>query len=609
MNNPVIKLTILTLFFIFSVNGFSQKISINTKSERILINKDTSFVKNITITLKKNNEVVAYPIFYDSELEKISDIKVFTKKSKRFKPLKKTIVTEENVELDYIASRRVKLVLVPADVEVKITYKLKCRELMYFSNLRFFSNNEIDTLKYQITVPNTFRFIHNTIYKDSLNYFAIDSLRSNNSTQWNIAVTPKKIEPNPLLFFGIYKNIKQPLMRTLIIPDSYGGRAREYMNDWYIEKVEKKRGLNYASIEKINELTKGVTDPMEITEILYNYVQNNMKYVAIEIGMGAFIPTHANEVLTNKQGDCKDLSNFLSEALNYKGIKSDIALAATYDHISDCDFPSLSSANHVICLAYLKDKTVLLDPTDPIHLAETPVQSLQKRSILIVNSNGGAFYKADSFSPQENLISYNISLEANANKNLMKGFFKVKYNGISGNFLKREYRYVGAAKTLTSGKRHYESVFANQSISDLKISNYNKTFGAEGKLSVNGKIINDGNNGFLFIDFLPRIFESEERETLLEGTRLGSPFKKKINLKIRMDTPFKTFKPVEHTLSDNGVSLYLKISSPSEFIIECNYEFVFDHISIKHENVDITNEILTSFKKILNEPIIFKKKS
>ncbi len=398
-------------------------------------------------------------------------------------------------------------------------------------------------------------------------------------------------------------------MRTLIIPATYKDNERKYMNDWYLQQVETRRGLNSVAIHKINELTKGISDPMKILDILYSYVKNNFKYVAIEIGMGAFVPTHANEVFINKQGDCKDLSNFLSEALNYKGIKSYIALAATYDHISDCDFPSLSSANHVICIAYIKDKPIILDPTDPIHFPETPVQSIQNRSILIINSNGGEFYKISSFSPQQNLINYEIGLEVNSNGMVMEGEFKVNYEGISGNFLKRALLYTSDDKANTAGKKHYESVFGNQSISDFKINYHNKTIKSEGKILVNGKIFKDGENRFLFIDFLPRIIETEDRETLLEGTHLGSPFNKKVSLKIKMDEPFQTFNSIEHTFSNKGVSLFLKISSPSEYTIECNYEFVFDYIFIEKENLDITNEILTSFKKITNEPIIFKTKS
>ncbi|WP_298311851.1 transglutaminase domain-containing protein [uncultured Aquimarina sp.] len=609
MQTSFIKLILLATYLFFSTQGVAQDIAIKTRSERVLIHKDSSFTKTVTILLKKSEETITYPIFYDTELERITDIKVYKKKGKRFKLVKNTIINEEDVELDYIASKKIKSITLPYQSETKIVYTIECKELMYFSDLHFFSYNEIDSLKYQISVPNTFRFIHNTIHKDSLKHITIDSIRSDNHTKWNIEVVPVKVKPDPLLFFRVYKNIREPLMRTLIIPKTYEGNERKYLNDWYLQKVETKKGLNYAAIRKIDELTKGISDPMKVMNILYSYVHNNFKYVAIEIGMGAFIPTHANEVFTNKQGDCKDLSNFLSEALNYKGIKSHVALAATFDHISDCDFPSLSSANHVICLAYIDGKPILLDPTDPIHLSETPVQSIQQRSILIINTDGGEFYKVPSFSPKQNVISYNIDLEANSNTMAMDGEFKVNYGGISGNFLKYGFMYSSDREANKLAQKHYESVFGNQSISDLKMNHQSRVVESEGKISANGKIFKDGDKQFFFIDFLPKLFETEDRETLLEGTHIGSPFSKKVSSTIKMSEPFQAFNPIEHSFSFEGASLSIKISNPSEFTIECSYEFVFDYIFVEKENLEIANKLLTSFKKIINDPIILQKKS
>jgi hypothetical protein len=379
------------------------------------------------------------------------------------------------------------------------------------------------------------------------------------------------------------------------------------MSDWYFNHLIPKKGLNALVKQKIDELTANVTDPLQIVKIIYNYVKSNFKYVAIEIGMGAFIPSHANEVYLNKQGDCKDLSNFLSEALKYKGIESDIALAATFDHISDCDFPSLSSANHVIGVAYVNDKTILLDPTDPIHIEGTPVQSLQDRTILIVNSKGGSFYKVKRFSPQQNEIYYQLDLKIDTNNTLIKGSFNIDYKGISSNYLRHYLKSESEKEFKDFGKTFYEDVFGNQSISDLAVINESKKLHLEGNISINGKTFNDGSIKYLFIDFLPRLIETESRETLIEGTYLRSPFHKKVRAKITMNEPIETFKPIKHTYEGEGISLSVTIRSISSFEIECNYDFIFDHIFIEKKNISETNDILKSFKKIINEPIVLKK--
>ncbi len=602
-----INVFLLLFVILCNVKGLTQNIQLKSRLEKIEIQEDATFINEVTVIFKRSDEPRLYPIFYDTELEQISNIRLFSKKGKRLKKLPLKNIYEEDVKLDYITSKMVKSVTIPADKEIQLTYSVSCKELMYFSSLPFFSNNTIDTLQYQIKIPKKFELAHNTIYKDSLSFYAIDSTKTATNALWNIKVSPKKVQPDPLQFFGIYKNMKVPLMRTIVMPHSYKNRPTDYFNDWYFKRITPKKGLNVFVKHKIDELTINVTDPLELINIIYNYVKSNFKYVAIEIGMGAFIPSPTNEVFVNKQGDCKDLSNFLTEALKYKGIKSDIALAATFDHISDCDFPSLSSANHVISIAYINGETILLDPTDSIHLEGTPVQSLQGRTILIINNERGSFYPVKRFTPQQNKICYQLNLKMDSNDMLLKGKFDIDYNGISSNYLRRALKSEGKKEFVCFAEIFYEKVFGNQSISDLTVTNESKKLHFEGNISINGKTVNDGQNKYLFIDFLPRLIETESRETLIEGTYLESPFHKKVRAKIKMDEPIEVFKPIKYTYQGEEISLQVTIRAISDSEVQCNYDFIFDHIFIEKENIDKANEILKSFKKIINEPIVLKK--
>lgn len=600
----------INLFILLLVNNsivISQNIKLISKIEKVKVLDDNSFVKEITIHFKKSNDIRLYPIFYDTKLEYISNIKLFAKKGRRLKKLPLKKIFEEDVELDYIASKKIKSIQIPPNKEIKLTYSVSCSELMYLSSLQFFSYYEVDTLKYQLKLPNKYFLAHDIIDKKSIPYYSIDSTKKENESIWKIKIAPKKNEPDPLHYFGIYKNIKAPLMRVLVTPKTFKNTPAKYMNDWYFKSIISKKELSENTKRKIDLLTKDVTDKDKVLNILYSYVKKNFKYVAIEIGMGAFIPTPANDVFLNKQGDCKDLSNFLSEALKYKGIKSDIALAATFDHISDCDFPSLSSANHVICIAYLNNKKVLLDPTDFIHRERDPVQSLQDRTIFIINSNGGSFYKTSKFSPKKNEISYTLNLKLNSEKSIIDGFFNINYEGISGNFIKRYHKSENKKDFYNFVKTLYEEVLGNQSITNLKFKEAPNKLSFNGDLSITGKTFNDDKHKYLFIDFLPRIFDTESRETLLEGTYLRNPFHKKTRVKITLDEPIHSFKNIEYIYNGEGVSFILKIIYISELELECNYDFVFDHIFIDKNNIKKTNEILKSFKKIINEPIVLKK--
>ena len=400
--------------------------------------------------------------------------------------------------------------------------------------------------------------------------------------------------------------MKVPMMRTLVVPKSYDDDPINYMNDWYLNHVSKRRGLNKQSVSKIDELTHGITDKIEMINIIYNYVKSNFKYVAIEIGMGAFIPSHVNDVFKNKEGDCKDLSNFLSEALKYKGINSNLALAATFDHISDCDFPSLSSANHVICVAELDGNRILLDPTDSVHLAGSPVQSLQDQTILIISPEGGEFYDADKFTVQQNSINYQIELKTDSN-NKIKGSFNIKYHGISSNNLRRILENLDQEAFVNYYSTLFSKIFGEQDLYSLEYSETPNEFHISGNIKVANKTLSDNSYLYIFLDFLPKLFDIEKEEDLIEGTYIGVPFSKKVSLTLDLNDPILSFEPIQHQIGGNGVTLDYLVKPINSNEIECNYNFTFDHIFIDKSNVDITNEVLSLFNKLINEPIVLNK--
>jgi hypothetical protein len=260
-------------------------------------------------------------------------------------------------------------------------------------------------------------------------------------------------------------------------------------------------------------------------------------------------------------------------------------------------------------LAYIEDEPIILDPTDPIHIPDTPVQSIQNRTILVVNSNGGHWLKAEGFTPEENTIDYEIMLREIPGQLSLQGEFKVEYHGISGNSLKRGYKNLADDEVLAIGKKHYQSVFGDQSVSDIQVIQQAKIIGAKGNLLVNGKVFNDTNNQFLFLDFLPRLFETENRDALLEGTHFGSNFNKKVKIRIEMDEHFSTFNPIVHSYSKDRISLFLKIAHVGGKTIECDYECMVDYERVEKENLNNINETLEFFKKITNEPIVLKRKT
>ena len=303
---PILKILLLSITFSVS----AQDINIDTRTEHIQIINDTLFHRKVTVLIKPGSEESVFPIFHDFELETISDIEVFVKKGNRFKLLKKPDIFDTDIEVELISSKKLKSIVIPPETEVKINYTVSCSDLKYFADLPFFSYNNIDTIDYQVSLPGTYRLFYDILHMELLENLAIDSTINNNQTIWHFRANPVKVEPDMLMYFGIYRDLKAPFIRIAVVPTAFGDNKVAYFNDWYRGEVAKTRGLDSAAKNKIDEITDGITDSMKIISTLYDYVRTNFKYVAIEIGMGAFIPSHVNEVFVNKQGDCKDLSNF-----------------------------------------------------------------------------------------------------------------------------------------------------------------------------------------------------------------------------------------------------------------------------------------------------------
>jgi transglutaminase-like putative cysteine protease len=108
------------------------------------------------------------------------------------------------------------------------------------------------------------------------------------------------------------------------------------------------------------------------------FVQDEVRYLGIELGPYSHTPTQPDKVFQRRFGDCKDKSMLLVTMLNALGIEAHPALVNTdARHALDTWQPSPYDFDHVIVQAQLNNQTYWLDPTisyqrGPLALATTP---------------------------------------------------------------------------------------------------------------------------------------------------------------------------------------------------------------------------------------------
>ena len=100
---------------------------------------------------------------------------------------------------------------------------------------------------------------------------------------------------------------------------------------------------------KALELTAGLTGKREKIEALLAFVRWQVRYVAVEIGIGGYRPGTPQDVLTRRWGDCKDKAFLLVDLLRGAGIEAYpvLILSAERDRV-DREFPAPQQFNHAI---------------------------------------------------------------------------------------------------------------------------------------------------------------------------------------------------------------------------------------------------------------------
>ncbi|QHS58669.1 DUF3857 domain-containing protein [Chitinophaga agri] len=187
--------------------------------------------------------------------------------------------------------------------------------------------------------------------------------------------------------------------------------------------------------QTVHQLTDGKSREEKIAK-LYGYLQQNTRYVSIQLGIGGWQTFDANYVATKGYGDCKALSNYMCALLKEAGIKANCALVragAQENDIVQADF-SCSRFNHVIlCIPDKKDTTWLecTSNTAPVgYLGEFTADRL----VLLVDENGSKLIRTPVYPLESNLQTRTINAVIDASGD-MKLRAATRYSGLQQDHL------------------------------------------------------------------------------------------------------------------------------------------------------------------------------
>ncbi|MBK7636854.1 MAG: transglutaminase domain-containing protein [Saprospiraceae bacterium] len=132
---------------------------------------------------------------------------------------------------------------------------------------------------------------------------------------------------------------------------------------------------------------------------LYSYLQQNMRYVSIQLGIGGWKPMNVQQVHDFKYGDCKALSNYMKHVLNVAGIPSKYVIinAGVAENHDDTTLVR-NSFNHAILAAFPDNDTVFLECTSSKTAAGYLGSFTGNRHALMIDGENSKIIKTKEYS-------------------------------------------------------------------------------------------------------------------------------------------------------------------------------------------------------------------
>ncbi|HKI11791.1 MAG TPA: DUF3857 domain-containing protein [Candidatus Acidoferrum sp.] len=185
---------------------------------------------------------------------------------------------------------------------------------------------------------------------------------------------------------------------------------------WTFTLAQGRRDASPEIRQKVTELTAGKATTLAKMQALANFVQRDIRYVAIELGIGGWQPHPAKDIYSHHYGDCKDKATLLSTMLKEAGMDSYYVAVNTFRGAVRADTPPQQYFNHMILGLRLPDdvqdaslesvyvhpklgRILIFDPTDEM----TPLGSLrgplQGNYGLLVTPDGGDLIELPLLTP------------------------------------------------------------------------------------------------------------------------------------------------------------------------------------------------------------------
>lgn len=186
-------------------------------------------------------------------------------------------------------------------------------------------------------------------------------------------------------------------------------RYKGSMNTWeeygnFMYALNKGRDELPENVKQtVHKLTDGLNREEKISK-LYRYLQQNTRYISVQLGIGGWQTFDAAYVAGKGYGDCKALSNYMCAMLKEAGVNASCVLVRAGDGLAlrDEEFPCTQFNHVIVCAPGTKD-TTWLECTSNFLPAGYLSGFTANRAVLVLNETGSKLVRTPTYTTMQNL--------------------------------------------------------------------------------------------------------------------------------------------------------------------------------------------------------------
>ena len=266
-----------------------------------------------------------------------------------------------------------------------------------------------------------------------MNFPEAKPTQAGNQVQWVVTeVKGMKHEDNMPPWQGVAGQMIVSFFPSGGSSQNRGFQNWKEMGIWYQGLTSGRRDASPELKQKVTALTSSAGTPVDKMKAIAGFAQRDIRYVAIELGIGGWQPHPAAEVFTHHYGDCKDKATLLGSMLHEIGVDSYYVVINSERGSVTPETPAhMGGFDHAVIAIKLPDgimdaslaatmvhpklgKILFFDPTDELTPFGQLGGALQANYGLLVMPDGGELVKLPALPPAMNGIRRTANLTLNA---------------------------------------------------------------------------------------------------------------------------------------------------------------------------------------------------